>query len=155
MGDQKYVVQVDPIQLIPQLRVGVDEVSGVAQPVADVVDQDVDPAIAIQHGARQTGNLVGVADVCGQRQCRPAARGDLGRGCCGELGAGVGDDDLRTVCGEQSRGCRADAAASARHHRDPIGQQQFRRRWRCHRSYFEPLGESGDNPVLASVHRPR
>ena len=60
-------MQVDPVEVIPQLRIGVDEVAGVTQPVPDIVHQHIHPTVPLQHRSGQAGDLAGVADVADNR----------------------------------------------------------------------------------------
>ena len=41
-------MQIDPVELVPQLLIGVDEVARMAQPVTDVVHQYIYPTMAIR-----------------------------------------------------------------------------------------------------------
>ncbi|ETB03519.1 hypothetical protein O978_12985 [Mycobacterium avium subsp. paratuberculosis 10-5864] len=145
MGDKENVMQVDPVKLVPQLRVGVGETPGVAQPVAHVVHQHVDPAVAVQHGPRKVGDLGRVSHVGGDGMRGSAGRRDRRGGFVGEFGVDVGDDDMRTVFGEKPRGGRADTAATTGHHRHPVAQQRIKVLGLRHRSYLRPLAEIGDN----------
>ena len=128
MRDQENVMQVDPVEVVPQLRICVDEVAGVTQPVTDVVHQHIHPTMTLQHRSRQVGDLTGVADVGHRRERRPARSRDLLGGQLSELGVDIGDDHLGAVVSEQPRGRRADAATTAGHHRDPVVQQSAHKR---------------------------
>jgi hypothetical protein len=123
MGDQEDVVEVDPIELIPQLRLRFYESARMPQPVAHIVHEDIGPAVAIQHRCREPGDLVGFADVRDDRQRRSTAGSDRCDGLLGEFGVDVGDDHLGAMLREQPRGRRPDPATAAGHHRDPAGEQ--------------------------------
>ncbi len=84
--------------------------------------------MTLQHRSRQVGDLTGVADVGHRRERRPARSRDLLGGQLSELGVDIGDDYLGAVVGEQPRGCRADTAGAAGHHRDPVVQQSVHTR---------------------------
>lgn len=68
--------------------------------MAHVVHQNIDPAIAVQHGPRKVGDLGRVSHVGGDGMRGSAGRRDRRGGFVGEFGVDVGDDDMRTVLGE-------------------------------------------------------
>jgi hypothetical protein len=124
VGDEEDMVQVDPILLVPQPRIGPGERARVAEPMADVVDQHIDPAESVEDGSRQSRDLLGVAHVRHDGQSRPAGRGDLVDGLLGRFVVDVGDDHQCAVLREQPRGGRADAGSAARDDRDAVGQER-------------------------------
>ncbi|GJN98440.1 hypothetical protein NJB1907f44_32300 [Mycobacterium marinum] len=65
--------------------------------MADVVHQDVDAAVAIEHALSQRADLIGIADV--GADC-PSRTADFVDGAVGKLRIDISDDDLGAVLGE-------------------------------------------------------
>ena len=91
------MVQVDPVELFPQVRVGARKPAGVPHPVADIVHQHIDAAVVIEHRARERGDLVGFPDVGNDCQRRLA---DLPGGHLRAVDVDICDDHLGAVLGQ-------------------------------------------------------
>jgi hypothetical protein len=117
---------------------------GRAQPVTDVVDQDVGLAVPLQDRSGQGAHGRPIADVHDHRLGVAALFGDGRHRGLGQPLVDLGDDHAGPVGGQQRRRGGSDPPAPAGDDGDPVGQQRARlvahlARWRRSASTSPPL----------------
>ena len=105
------------MQRVPVRGVAVDERPRL-EVVADVVDEDVGPAMLFGDGGLQALHVLLPGHVDDDGIGAVAVGADALDGVLGPLLVDLGDDDVGTGCGEGIGGGPADAASSASYDRD-------------------------------------
>src|SRR3954452_6671076 len=160
VGHPQDVLEIDREQVLPLLLGAVDERPARVHEVADVVDQHVEPAVALEHGVDHERTDAGVAHVRHQpraaraaRRPRPSRRARLqgGHGGVGAVAVDVDDQHRRPVVDERLADAPADAAGATGHDGDLAGQERHAYSGATERKSVKPDGAWA--PTVACSNR--
>ena len=111
LGHQKGAAKVGVDDTVPAVEPDLEERHLLPDP--RVVDEDVDPAPALDRSCHRRCDVVRVADVCRERPRRPAAGLDPGHDRLERLAPAPDDHHVGPLFGEALRDGLADALAGA------------------------------------------